>query len=510
MYYGQEQRWADEAELLKPVLHHRMVQAHAMVQPEESASAWQNWCIRRIGSPADFYGQELGQCIEVIFDFGEYCVGTPVLQFAFSGRNDSPMRIEYKLAETPLELAFDFEQYQTPPGWLSRAWLQDGVVVFDENTATVRFPRRYAFRYMKLKMYLSPYAKTRMLSAACDCTTSADWSALCEPAEKGDALDQEIRRIGVKTLACCMQDFYEDGPKRDRRLWLGDLRLQMMADAHVFRNFQLAKRCLLLFAATASPEEGRISGSLYPAKPLPLADQDLFDYTVLFGDILLDYVTHSGDTALGLDLLPVAVRQSRLALQEVKDDCFCDFKRHWLFIDWKEGLEHECAEHGVVLYSLIRTLALARKLGREELVSDFPETIERLKQAGIRKWFDRGKGFFVDNGQISWAAQIWAAYGEMLPPEETRQMLLRVMKDDSALRPGGPYLHNQMVIVLEKYGLHEEARRLIRDYWGKMVELGADTFWEIFDPAQPFLSPYGQAVLNSHCHAWSTPVSLQI
>ena len=131
--------------------------------------------------------------------------------------------------------------------------------------------------------------------------------------------------------------------------------------------------------------------------------------------------------------------------------------------------------------SLIRTLALARKLGREELVSDFPEIIERLKQAGIRKWFDREKGFFVDNGQISWAAQIWAAYGEMLPPEETRQMLLRVMKDDSALRPGGPYLHNQMVIVLEKYGLHGEARRLIRDYWGAMLDFGATTFWEDFD-----------------------------
>ena len=96
----------------------------------------------------------------------------------------------------------------------------------------------------------------------------------------------------------------------------------------------------------------------------------------------------------------------------------------------------------------------------------------------------------------------------MLPPEEIRRMLTSVMAEPSAVRPGGPYLHNQMALVLEKYGLHAEARELIRGYWGKMAEQGADTFWEIFDPAQPFLSPYGEAVINSHCHAWSTPVIL--
>ena len=41
MYYGSEQRWADEAESLKPVLHHYVVEAKAIVRPEESPAAWQ-------------------------------------------------------------------------------------------------------------------------------------------------------------------------------------------------------------------------------------------------------------------------------------------------------------------------------------------------------------------------------------------------------------------------------------------------------------------------------------
>jgi hypothetical protein len=36
----------------------------------------------------------------------------------------------------------------------------------------------------------------------------------------------------------------EDGPKRDRRLWLGDLRLEALANYETYRNFDLVKRSL--------------------------------------------------------------------------------------------------------------------------------------------------------------------------------------------------------------------------------------------------------------------------
>ena len=202
----------------------------------------------------------------------------------------------------------------------------------------------------------------------------------------------------------------------------------------------------------------------------------------------------------------MAKRQSEAALDEMVDGCFHDFKRHWLFIDWKDGLEKECAEHGVVVYSLIRTLALARRLGLENEVADYPALIARFQEAGRKKWFDSARGYFIDNGQLSWAAQIWAANAEMLPAPEIRELLKRLLSDPDAVLPGGPFLYNQMILVLERCGLRGEALRLTRFYWGKMVNFGADTFWEVFDPDDPMRSPYGDAVINSHCHAWSTPV----
>lgn len=72
-----------------------------------------------------------------------------------------------------------------------------------------------------------------------------------------------------------------------------------------------------------------------------------------------------------------------------------------------------------------------------------------------------------------------------------------------------PYMYSHVVEALFHAGLHEEAIQLMKAYWGKMIELGADTFWEAFDPDQPSYSPYGSPIISSYCHAWScTPVYL--
>ena len=45
--------------------------------------------------------------------------------------------------------------------------------------------------------------------------------------------------------------------------------------------------------------------------------------------------------------------------------------------------------------------------------------------------------------------------------------------------------------------------RHLQEYWGKMADCGADTFQEVFDPDNPYRTPYGDIRLNSACHAWS-------
>ncbi|MFQ8953371.1 MAG: hypothetical protein ACLR56_10430 [Oscillospiraceae bacterium] len=72
-----------------------------------------------------------------------------------------------------------------------------------------------------------------------------------------------IDKICVNTLKECEQDVFEDGPKRDRRLWIGDLRLQALVDYVTFRNTDLIKRCIYLFAEHLN-EKGLVPPCVFP------------------------------------------------------------------------------------------------------------------------------------------------------------------------------------------------------------------------------------------------------
>ncbi|PVY40598.1 alpha-L-rhamnosidase-related protein [Victivallis vadensis] len=505
MYFKEVHRWAAEADRLLPELRHRRVAPVALVRPEADSAAWQGWKTVQAGELTEAVGAELPCSCEFTFDFGEYCVGHLELEFEFTRPVDAPFCFRAKFAETPFELASDFASYH---GTLGRGWLQEQEFVYDDPSGVIRLPRRYAFRYLKFRVEAGSDAyRFRLKNICCDTTTSADWSKLPPPAPSCDGLDREIDRIGMATLAACMQECFEDGPKRDRRLWLGDLRLQALANYPSFGNLDLVKRCLLLFAA-ATGDEGRVPGCLYLKHPLPVAGNLLYDYQVLYGDMLLDYLRASGDREFVRDLWPVAKRQCELGFEEFEDDRLVEREDRWIFIDWQENLEKECAAHGVMIYALERTFELARELGIEAEVLEYPVVAERLRRMAVELWMDRESGFFRcgPDGQISWASQLWMALAGAVPRDQAADLLLRVIAEPAATGPGGPFLHNQMVLALEQFGRHEAARALTRRYWGKMVEFGADTFWEVFVPSEPLRSPYRDPMINSHCHAWSTPV----
>ena len=170
MFYQRELRWAEEAEALKPELHHERISPVAVVKAEEDPAAWQGWRVRHVAAPEEVFGRELPRSWEYTFDFGRYCVGFPVFHFEFSGLFDAPFRLEVKLAEVPCELGRDFTTYR---GDLGRGWLQEALVVEDAAPAAIRLPRRYAFRYLKLKVVVNSTYKVVLRSVQCD-TVSSD------------------------------------------------------------------------------------------------------------------------------------------------------------------------------------------------------------------------------------------------------------------------------------------------------------------------------------------------
>ena len=132
---------------------------------------------------------------------------------------------------------------------------------------------------------------------------------------------QEIDQVSIRTLANCMHTVFEDGPKRDRRLWVGDLRLQAQANYETFKNNLLVKRCLYLFAGLAN-DEGKVMSDLYERPTARRGNTYLMDYGALLPVILYDYFKATGDrqTATDQDTRRGDIVKSELYRKEVETD----------------------------------------------------------------------------------------------------------------------------------------------------------------------------------------------
>ena len=85
--------------------------------------------------------------------------------------------------------------------------------------------------------------------------------------------------------------------------------------------------------------------------------------------------------------------------------------------------------------------------------------------------------------------------------------LKTVLADPSAIRPVTPYANHYFAEALYVAGLRREGDRHLLSIWGRMAELGADTFWEVFVPEDHRAGPYNTPLMNSYCHAWSCGAS---
>jgi alpha-L-rhamnosidase len=499
--------WLEKAEMSKPNMIETVKSPLRLVDVVQDESAFQGWKTVEKSSVDLLYQTSFKSMNQVIVDFGEHLTG--YFDFTLSvlkSTPDAPLRFKLTFAEVPAELATPFDPY---PGGLSRAWLQDEVVTVMTIPETVRLERRMAFRYVKIELLGSSSGFDFAISnMRCVAVTSAA-NLPAKLAENTPQVFRDIDRISLNTLKECMQTVYEDGPKRDRRLWLGDLYLEALANNFSFKQYDLTKRCLYLLAALAE-EDGFFNVTVFEEpEPHPQKRQLLLDYSLLYSACLKDYLLATGDRQTAEDLWPAAVKQLDIIHRYLQKSGLMDFERAakewWIFFDWKDGLHKEVALQGVSIFALRETYALAQLLDREKEVADYPAIIRKMTKASRTHYYHKQTGVFTGllNKQVSFASQIWMVLAEVPSQAEGQKALLALETMPDVCIPGGPYLYHYYIEALLKSGLKEVAREKVANYWGKMVEKGADTFWEVYDPNNEFTSPYRFYPINSYCHAWS-------
>lgn len=434
-----------------------------------------------------------------VLDFGTHVTGYATIRLhAVGAPPDAPALLRVRFCERAGEMDEDISSYH---GWIGKGWIQEEIIRLDVFPAVHVFQRRYAFRYICVDVLsLSQKYAVVLENATAHCVTSApEQIPLCGGTEEERAIDA----VALRTLSECMQYEFEDGPKRDRRLWLGDLRLQALANYETFGHNSLVKRCLYLFAGTADAD-GRLSQCVFTV-PSPVPDDaSMYDYSLLFIPTLLDYYAATGDRETAEELLPLAKRQILLASERFGNGVMRDSDRlGWCFLDWSLELNKQAGAQAVYIYAEKALADLAEMLG--ENVSAYRTDAEKKSSAALNAFYDQGSGLFVsgEGRQISYATNVWCVLAGILPKEENARLLGRLRERKDAVQPVTPYMMHHYVQALADSGLMEEARETMRSYWGGMVRAGADTFWELYDPEDPEASPYGGKAVNSYCHAWS-------
>lgn len=444
----------------------------------------------------------------VCLDFGDHYVGYVTLKLKSAGSpQDAPAYLKLKFAEAASEILDDSADYD---GWISKGWIQEEFVHIDVLPCELKLPRRYAFRYLEI-LAIDTSMKFQVVVEHVELkAVSAVSLDVVEPLKNLPEDLQKIDRASLKTLQDCMQHVFEDGPKRDRRLWIGDLRLQAKTNYHTFKNYDLVKRCMYLFAGLTR-DDGKIGACLFTEPVMQVDDTFLLDYSLFMVSILYDYYQETKDIDTVRELWPSGYRQIELALDDMKDGVPDDRDPMLSFIDWRDGLDRQAAGHGVWIYCLRQGAFLAELLGEKEEKQKIDELLEDALQKAVEVFWDEEKGFFVSGKerQISWSTQCWMVLADVFEPEKSRKLMNHLLEVRPEVKTATPYAFHHVVEALLHVGEKEMALEQMRKYWGGMIELGADTFWEAYDPEAAGISPYGSAQVNSFCHAWScTPAWL--
>ncbi len=489
-----------KAEALKPQLIETVVTPTRLVNIVSKGADFVAEKAAPISALAD---RSMGRDDKVCLDFGDHRVGYVSFKLTPVGSPpDAPVYFKVKFAEIPYEIVADSAGYS---GDISRAWIQEEYLHIDVVPAVINLPRRYAFRYMELTV-LDTSAKYKVIVSDVTCrnVSSADMSTVA-PLNVDDPELVAMDKVSLKTMQDCMQLVFEDGPKRDRRLWIGDLRLQALTNYETFGNNKLVKRCLYLFAGLTQ-NEGRVGACLFLEPKLQVDDTALFDYSLFFVSCLHDYYAATKDMETLKELFPTADRQLELALRELdENNVVKDKDTWWCFLDWADGLNKQAGAQAILIYALKQAKTIAEWLENTAKAQEYETQIREVTNGALDHLWDADLGFFVsgEERQVSWASQVWFVLANVFDKAENAHLLEHLIVVNPSVHMVTPYMYHHFIDALLQNGKQEVAMTYMRAYWGEMIQDGADTFFELYDPSNKYVSPYGSRIVNSFCHAWS-------
>lgn len=309
-----------------------------------------------------------------------------------------------------------------------------------------------------------------------------------------DPLLDRIYDTAAYTVHLNMQRYLWDGIKRDRLVWAGDMNTEIATILAVFGDNEVVRKSLDLVKELTPADKSMNGLSSYNLWWL-LCHYDFYmgtgDYDYLreqkdyLSELLLRYVNYIGED--GREELPAG-----------------------RFFDWPTSTD-DTARHaglqGLFRLALLRGGEMMKILGESETALRCYEGADRLLQhCPDFRGSKQSAALLVEGGIL-----------------DAKKAFDEVISVDGSVGLS-TFLGYFTLCAAAEAGEYEAAVLLIKDYWGKMLELGATTFWEDFDitwaeNASPITEPVPQGKADIHgdfgshcyknlrhslCHGWAS------
>lgn len=292
------------------------------------------------------------------------------------------------------------------------------------------------------------------------------------------------------------REVYLDGIKRDRWCWSGDAYQSFWANYYLYFEPQIIKRTIIALLGKQPYETHVNTINDYSAYLIV----SVWDYYYATGDV--EFVKRIWDNLKCLYDFMISRTNEKGYVVKRKGD--------WIFIDWsemdKEGIL--CAEQ-ILLWKAHKIMGrLAGLMGEADSLCE--TAAEQLKKNIMEDFWDEDLGLFYDykadgSRQITRHPNIFAILYDFVPEDKTRRIAESVIHSDQYVKITTPYFKLYELIAMCKLGDVERVQDYISSYWGGMLDKGATTVWERYDPEASWnetLAMYGMKYGTSLCHAW--------
>ncbi len=386
---------------------------------------------------------------QIVLDFGREVVGR--LELANDADEAAEVTLQYGESEAEMQLNpyLGVDPLHVPP----HATAYGPKSAF--RYALVRFLRGSDLRFKSIRLAGIAYLVTYKGSF-----------------ESSDAKLNQMWAVGAYTAHLCMQDDIWDAPKRDRGRWMGDLDVSGRTIEDSFDDHFLMEETLNRLLGEA-PVRSHVNG--------------IAGYSAFWVTGEAEYYRHTGSQQ---QLASVHDRLVQLMhFMETELDArnlYANNTHSWPFVDWSPELngddpESRRATQFEFYDAFHQGTYLLRELGDTQNAELFERKAEALKAAAQKYLLDPSGSFGT-----RWQTNAYAVLSGAAEPTQYDAIWRNSLASVGHVRYNGlivtPYYNYYVISAMAQMGHRREALDWIRQYWGGMIDEGATSFWEGYDP----------------------------